>query len=250
MKILVFPTLEDLSRKAAEIFIETSRICISSKRKFTVAVSGGSTPGRLYALLSSDLYRDKIDWSHTYFFWVDERCVPKEHEDSNYRLVFETLLSKLPIPDDNIHRIKSEKKPEKAAKAYEEDLKNFFGKSILPVFDLTLLGIGQDGHTASLFPNSKALMETKLAVPVFIEKSQKQRITLTLPVLNNSFHIVMLASGSSKADILYEILCKKEDTRTKYPAGLVRPVKGTILWLLDEEAAKKIKNQNNIFLVR
>lgn len=241
MQIIVFATLEDLSRKAAEIFVDISRACIISKGRFTVAASGGSTPRRLYALLSSDSYREKIDWSHVYFFWVDERCVPKEHEDSNYRLVFETLLSKIPIPDDNIHRIRCEKGSEKAAKAYEEDLRNFFGKNILPVFDLIFLGIGEDGHTASLFPDSEALKETdRLVVPVFIEKQQKHRITLTLPVLNNGSQVIILASGSAKADIIQEILGRK-DRAMQYPAGLVQPIRGNILWLVDEEAAKKLK---------
>ena len=241
MQIIVFATLEDLSRKAAEIFVDISRACIISKGKFTVAVSGGSTPRRLYALLSSDSYREKIDWSHVYFFWVDERCVPKEHEDSNYGLVFKMLLSKLPMPDENIRRMKGEMEPEKAARAYEEDLRTFFGKSALPAFDLILLGIGKDGHTASLFPDSETLGETdRLVVPVFIEKQQKQRITLTLPVLNNGSQVIILASGSAKADIIQEIFGRK-DRAMQYPAGLVQPIRGNILWLVDEEAAKKLK---------
>jgi 6-phosphogluconolactonase len=241
MEILVFPTLEDLSRKAAEIFVDISRACIISKGKFTVAVSGGSTPRRLYALLGSDSYREKIDWSHVYFFWVDERCVPKEHGDSNYGLVFKILLSKLAMPDENIRRMKGEMEPEKAARAYEEDLRTFFGKSALPAFDLILLGIGKDGHTASLFPDSETLGETdRLVVPVFIEKQQKQRITLTLPVLNNGSQVIILASGSAKADIIQELLGRK-DRAMQYPSCLVQPIRDNVLWLIDEEAAKKLK---------
>ncbi len=237
MEIQVFPTLEELSHKAAAIFVDMSKKSIASKEKFSVAVSGGSTPRRFYSLLSSDPYRKRVSWHHVYFFWVDERCVPRDHEDSNFRVVFKTLLSKLSIPEDNINRIKGEAGPEKGAREYEEIIRKFFGKAGLPAFDLIILGIGEDGHIASIFPGSKALKKTaKLVVPVYTEKTQKHRITLTLPVLNNGSRIIILAAGSSKAGILHEILCKS-DRMKQYPAGLIQPLRGSILWLVDEEAA-------------
>ncbi len=244
MEIHVCSDLEALSHKATAIFVDISRKCIALKGRFAVAVSGGSTPRKLYTLLSSNRYREKVDWRSINFFWVDERCIPKEHKDSNFRLVFETLLSKLPIPDDNIHRIKGEEEPEKGAKQYEDDLREFFGKNALPVFDLIILGVGEDGHTASLFPGSRSLEETnKLAVPVYLERPKRHRVTLTLPIINNSTHILFLVTGHSKAGIVHEIL-EEGDKRELYPAGLVSPVRGTITWLIDKEAAKRLENVN------
>jgi 6-phosphogluconolactonase len=239
--IQVCSDLETLSHKAAAIFVDISRNCIISKGRFIVAIPGGSTPRRFYTLLSSHCYREKVDWRYVYFFWTDERCVPKEYEDSNFRGAFETLLSKLQIPEENIHRIKGEEEPEKAAIEYEEDLREFFGKTALPVFDLVILGVGEDGHIASLFPGSSSLEETgRLAIPVFTEKQKRHRVTLTLPVLNNSTQILFLVAGHSKADIVYKILGEKIE-RARYPAGLIDPGQGTLIWLIDKEAAKRLK---------
>jgi 6-phosphogluconolactonase len=241
MDIQVCSDLEVLSHKAAAIFVDISRNCIVSKGRFIVAIPGGFTPRRLYALLSSHSYRKKVDWRYVYFFWTDERCVPKEYEDSNFRVAFETLLSKLQIPDENIYRIKGEEEPEKAAREYEDDLREFFGKAALPVFDLIILGVGEDGHTASLFPGLRSPEGTgKLAVPVFMEKPKRHRVTLTFPVLNNSAHILFLVAGPSKADIVYKVL-EEKDERERYPAGLINPVRGTLTWLIDKEAARRLK---------
>lgn len=240
MEIYICPDSEALSHKAAAIFVDIARNCIVSKGRFIVAIPGGFTPKKLYALLSSQYYREKVDWRYVCFFWADERCVPKEYEDSNFRVALETLLSKLQIPDENIHRIKGEEEPEKAAREYEDDLREFFGKATLPVFDLIILGVAEDGHTASLFPGFPALEETvKLAVPVYMERPKRHRVTLTLPVLNNSTHILFLVAGPSKADIVYKIL-EEKDERKRYPAGLINPVRGTLTWLIDQEAAKRL----------
>ena len=182
-RIQVLSDLEAMSHKAAEIFVNTSRTCIASQGKFSAAISGGSTPRKLYSLLGSAEYRPHVDWQRVHFFWVDERCVPKEHEESNFKTAFDMLLSKVPIPDENTHRIKGEEDPDQAARDYEKEVGKFFGMSGLPMFDLVILGMGEDGHTASLFPGSKSLGEkVRLAVPVYLEKPNKNRITLTFPV--------------------------------------------------------------------
>lgn len=239
----VFSDLEKISHKAAEMFVNVSRTCFISQGKFSVALSGGSTPKRLYSLLGSVEYRPQIDWQRVHFFWADERCVPKDHKESNFKTVFDTLLSKITIPGENIHRIRGEEDPDKAAIDYEEDVRKFFGMLGLPMFDLVILGMGEDGHTASLFSGSKALEERgRLVVPVDLEKPKINRITLTLPVLNNAAQIFFLVTGRSKATILSEILGngrKKE----QYPAGLIRPIQGRLLWLIDQEASGKLKRQ-------
>lgn len=232
--------LEALSHCAASLFVGASRNSVATKKRFAVAISGGSTPRRLYTLLGSEAYRSQVRWQYVHFFWVDERCVPEEDHESNFRTAFDTLLSKIPIPDENIHRIKGEEDPDKAAWDYEEEIRRFFGMSALPIFDLMILGTGGDGHTASLFPGSKSLDEKmRLAVPVYLEKPNWNRVTLTLPVLNNAAQIVFLVSGLSKANIIHEILAK-ERKKERYPAALVNPSRGHITWLIDQEAAAKL----------
>jgi 6-phosphogluconolactonase len=232
--------LEAISHKAAEMFVNTSRTCIASQGKFSVALSGGSTPRKLYSLLGSAECSPQVDWQRVHFFWVDERCVPKEHEESNFKAAFDRLLSKISIPGENIHRIKGEEDPDKAAGDYEEEVRRFFGMPGFPMFDLVILGMGEDGHTASLFPDSNLLKERiRLAAPVYLEKPNRNRITLTLPVLNNATQILFLVAGHSKADVVYEVLGNGQK-KERYPAGLIRPVHGSITWLIDQEAAEKL----------
>jgi 6-phosphogluconolactonase len=240
-KIEVLSDLEALSLRAASIFVSASRNSIGTKKRFAVAISGGSTPRRLYTLLGDDAYRHQVDWRHVHLFWADERCVPKEDAASNFRTAFDTLLSKVALPDNNIHRIKGEETPDKAARDYEEEIRRFFGESERPRFDLILLGVGEDGHTASLFPGSKSLEETtRLAIPVYSKEPRKNRITLTLPVLNDADQILFLVAGPSKAAVLSEILGDGEKKKG-FPAGLVRPCHGNMTWLIDQEAAVKLR---------
>jgi 6-phosphogluconolactonase len=240
-KVEVLPDLEALSHRAAAIFVNTSRNSIATKKRFAAAISGGSTPRRLYTLLSTDAYRDQVDWQRVHLFWADERCVPGEDEASNFRTAFDTLLSRIALPEKNIHRIKGEETPDKAAIDYEEEIRRFFGESERPRFDLIILGVGEDGHTASLFPGSKSLEETvRLVLPVYWDELKKNRITLTLPALNNADRILFLVAGSAKSAVLSEILGRGEEKK-KFPAGLVRPVGGTITWLIDQEAAGKLR---------
>lgn len=238
--VQVIPDVEAVSHEAARIFINSAERCISAGGRFSVAVSGGSTPGRLFTLLGSELYADKIDWSRVYFFWVDERCVPKEHKESNFGGAWDSLLSHISIPESNIHRIKGEIPPVDGALEYEKELTNFFGADTTPAFDLIFLGMGEDGHTASLFPASDSLEEDKrLAVPVYIEKLKSWRITLTLPVLNNAHSVVFLVTGSNKAEALKEILGRDESAKN-YPAYLIKPDNGSLTWLIDNDAASQI----------
>jgi 6-phosphogluconolactonase len=193
----------------------------------------------LYTLLGAAPYREAVPWPRVHLFWADERCVPQDHPESNYKLVYDACLSKVSLPSENIHRIRGEEEPAKAARVYEGDLRRFFGGGV-PVFDLLLLGAGEDGHTASLFPGSPSLHETtRVALPVYLERPKRDRVTLTLPVLNRAAHVLFLASGRAKAEVVSEIL--EGGNVQRYPAGLVQPVKGDVIWLIDREAAGKLR---------
>jgi 6-phosphogluconolactonase len=241
-RIRIFADLEALSQAAADFLVSLSRDALALKGRFAVAFSGGSTPRRFFSLLAASPYREQIAWASMYFFWADERCVSRGHPDSNYKLAYDTLLSKVPIPEENIHRIKGEKNPKQAAREYEDSLRQFFGTQPFPVFDLIILGVGVDGHTASLFPGTTAVHErTRIALPVYAEVPKPSRVTLTLPVLNNAAQVLFLASGREKAVVLHEI---HEDGNPKlYPAGLVRPVHGRLTWLIDRGAASLLAEQ-------
>ncbi len=241
-QVRTFSDPEALSRAAADLFITLAKQHIAAAGRFTVALSGGSSPKQLYSLLGSPSYRESVPWSQVYFFWADERCVPPGHPESNYKLAFDTFLSLIPLPGANIHRIKGEEGPVAAAQSYEEDLKNFFIGPGVPAFDLIMLGVGEDGHTASLFPGSLLLQETsRVAVPVHLERLKRDRVTLTLPVLNHATRVIFLASGRAKADVVCEIL--DENNARRYPAGLVRPVNGEVTWFIDREAAEKLSKR-------
>lgn len=243
-EIIFLPDPEAVSLRAASICIERSKNSVDSKGRFTVALSGGSSPLRLFGLLGSRYSKD-IRWDLTDICWVDERCVPPDHEDSNYKGAFDTLLSRVDIPAGNVHRIKGERDPVEGAMEYEEELKVCCGRSGFPVFDLVVLGVGEDGHTASLFPDSTALSEKeRFAIPVYVEKLQRWRITLTLPVLNHASSILFLVTGRNKAGILKEILGGGEN-RQKYPAGLIQPVQGSLTWLIDKEASSSFARGRN-----
>ncbi len=237
--IIKCPGTDDLSRRAAELFMALAKQAGQNAGRFAVALSGGSTPKALYSLLASPQYAGSLEWSNVHFFWGDERCVPPDHPESNYRMVEDTLLSKIQIPRENIHRMAGELAPEVAAARYEAELQSFFqtGKSAWPRFDLILLGLGEDGHTASLFPGSDGLDEDKqLVAAAYVEKLKAHRITLTLPVLNRAARIIYLVAGSSKAQILAKLLRGDPDCR-KFPAGRVNPTEGKLTWLVDDAAA-------------
>lgn len=236
MNIEILKSADDLARAAATHFVAKNREAISKNGRFTVALSGGSTPKRLYELLAdpAEPFRDQIAWEKIHFFWSDERHVPPNHTESNYRMAYEALLSRVPVGEANVHRVAGENPDASdAAAQYEEILKAVTGEA-LPQLDLILLGLGTDGHTASIFPGSEVLQEKKhLVAAPWVEKFKSYRITMTLPLLNNGASVVFLVSGDEKAEIVKEVL--KE--HVQYPAQFVRPTNGEALWMLDKEAS-------------
>src|SRR5918994_2807823 len=212
--IVLCRDIAELSRQSAERFSQLALQSVESAGRITVALSGGSTPQHLYSLLASPDYKAQIPWSNVELFWGDERCVPPDHPESNFRMAQEALLSKIKIPSENIHRMRGEQESQAAAAEYEKELQKIFGlnSGALPRFDLILLGIGEDGHTASLFPNSDALNETKhLVVAPFVAKLNSYRLSLTLPVLNNAANVWFLVMGTSKADAVKQALSGTSD---------------------------------------
>jgi 6-phosphogluconolactonase len=239
--IEVATTAADLFHAAAEEFSRVGRQAIGAQGRFAVALSGGSTPKSLYSLLASS-YAD-FPWARTYFFFGDERHVPPTDPESNYRMVNESLLSKVAIPAQNVFRVKAENPDAAAAAAdYEAQLRKFFElkPNEFPRFDLIFLGLGPDGHTASLFPDSEGLKETtRLVIANRVEKFKTHRISFTFPVLNNAGEVIFLASGSDKAEMVREVLEGKP--MPPLPAQQVQPTNGRLLWMLDESAAAKLK---------
>jgi 6-phosphogluconolactonase len=235
-EIVLCRDIAELSRQSAERFSQLALESVEEAGRMTVALSGGSTPKHLYSLLALPDYKDRIPWKNVQLFWGDERCVPPDHSESNFRMAQEALLSRIQIPAENIHRMSGEIQPQAAAAEYEKELQKFFGLNSggLPRFDLILLGIGEDGHTASLFPGSNALNETKrLVVAPFIEKLKSFRLTLTLPVLNNAANLGFLVAGPSKADAVKQAFSGSSDL----PAARVQPVNGKLTWLITRDAA-------------
>lgn len=235
-RVRVFQNLESLSRTAAELFSALSQKAIAAHGRFSVAISGGSTPLLLYTLLGLSPWRETIDWKHVHLFWADERCVPAGHRESNFKLADDTFIARATIPDENIHRIAGEIGADHAALKYEQDLCAYFGTATFPVFDLILLGIGEDGHMASLFPGNAAVqVKDRFVAAVPLDAPRLSRVTLTLPVLNHAAEILFLVAGSIKAGVVQSIVEKNNQGQS--PAGLVHPEHGAVTWFLDAEAA-------------
>jgi 6-phosphogluconolactonase len=234
LNILVYETPEELAGAAAREFVAWAEGAIDALGRFAVVLAGGSTPRATYEVLARD-YPDKLDWGRVHVFFGDERTVPPDHEDSNYRMAYETLLSRVPV--GGVHRMRGELPPAEAAAAYEEELREFFGPEGVPAFDLILLGLGGDGHTASLFPETSALDVTErwvVANPVL--KLETTRLTLTAPAINAAKTVAFLVAGEGKAKALQEILEGDADPRA-YPAKFVRPEGGDLTWIVDRAAA-------------
>ncbi|MEO8574607.1 MAG: 6-phosphogluconolactonase [Pyrinomonadaceae bacterium] len=227
----------ELNEAAAELFIRLAHDSINAYRNFSVALSGGSTPRSLYALLASEKYRSSISWELVSFFFGDERAVPPDSDESNYRMAHETLLGPLRISEEQIHRWQTElSNINDAAAIYETDLCKYLERSKRGL-DLILLGLGDDAHTASLFPHSPALHEKeRLAVANHIEKLNSDRLTMTFPLINSAANIVFLVAGSSKAEAVAQVI-EGQNRPDDYPAQMVKPEKGRVTWLLDEDAA-------------
>jgi 6-phosphogluconolactonase len=235
-ELKIFASIDLAASRGAELFLEGARRAIDDRGRFTVALSGGASPVPLFRKIAEQAPGSGIDWGKAHVFWVDERCVSPDHPDSNYRLARELLLEMLPPPGPLVHRIRGEIAPEEAVLAFEADLARSFPEPGLPKFDMVWLGLGADGHTASHFPGTDRKGQTgRNAVAVYVEKPESNRITLTLPVINNARHVIFLVTGAGKADIVAEIL---EGTGgARYPADDVAPAEGMLTWILDTDAA-------------
>ena len=239
--IKIFPNSDALNFFAAGKFVEIANKAIEENGRFTVALAGGSTPKSLYQLLAGDKFKNQIDWTKVFFFFGDERNVPSDDAESNYRMANENLFALLQISGENVFRWQTESNdPKKIAEDYELLLKTFFAlfEDEAQKFDLILLGTGADGHTASLFPFTEALKESKKIVAVnWVEKLNTNRLTFTYPTINNARNVVFLISGESKAEALKEIL-EGEYQPKKYPAQSVKPRGGDLFWLIERRAAQ------------
>jgi 6-phosphogluconolactonase len=242
VEIRILTTPQELFEVAAEEVVRAATEAVAQRGRFTIALSGGSTPKNLFNLLATNA-RTVFPWDRTYFFWSDERHVPPTDPESNYRMAEEIMLSKIPVNAGNVFRIAAEN-PDAAAvaEAYEQTLRKFFQlqPGQVPVFDLILLGMGPDGHTASLFPNTAGLQEkTRLVIANWVDKLRTNRLTMTLPVLNSARTVAFLASGTDKAQVLRTVL-EEDAPLEQYPAKLVRPSNGRLMWFVDRAAASQL----------
>jgi 6-phosphogluconolactonase len=245
VEVQVRADLDDLSRAAASEILRQAQRAVQGKGLFSLALSGGSTPRSLYSLLANDSsFRAEFPWEKTHFFWGDERHVPPEHPEGNYGMAEEAMFSRVLPRSDYIHRIKAENPDaQRVAEEYEETLRGFFRLKTgeFPRFDLVLLGMGLDGHTASLFPGTEALRErSRLVVTNRGEKFHGHRITMTLPVLNQAAMVLFLVSAEEKAQTLRQVLVGGGG-KEPFPCQLIRPTRGRLLWLVDQGAGRLLK---------
>ncbi|MGH7333506.1 MAG: 6-phosphogluconolactonase [Candidatus Rokuibacteriota bacterium] len=240
MYVDVLPDRAALMRAAAEEFVKVAGHAQAARGRCSVALSGGSTPAALYTLLASADFARRMDWSHVQVFWGDERCVPPDHPQSNYRMAKETLLSRVPLPAENVHRIRGEDDPKQAAAAYEELLRQSLGGEGL---DLVLLGMGDNGHTASLFPGLPGVSEpVRWVLAQYVEVVSMWRVTLTPAVINAADHVTFLVAGSEKADRLREVL--EGPTQVEVlPSQAIQPTPGELHWLVDAAAAARLERR-------
>jgi 6-phosphogluconolactonase len=246
-EIEVFPTSDALTARAAECFVAVATTAIRTTGRFVLALSGGATPRALYGRLASQGYHSRVNWPHAHVFWGDERCVPADDAASNARMAREALLDHVPVPSENVHVIRGQDDPAGAAAAYETELRALFGTAagaptLVPGarFDLVLLGLGEDGHTASLFPGMAAVRETERWVMAeYIPAVSMWRVTLTPVVINAAAEIVFLVSGREKAPILHRVLEGPADPHL-LPAQMIAPTAGRLRWLVDSDAAANL----------
>lgn len=239
-KIIVLDDAQALYNRAAEEITHLAGEAICTHAEFSLCLSGGSMPAAVYELLASRFLLS-VDWNEVQFFWGDERCVPPDSDLSNYRMAERTMLSKLTLRPSQVHRIHGEDPPADAALGYEQELRGHFGVTGFPRFDLALMGLGDNAHTASLFPHSPAIHEAqRLAVAVEVDDpTQRHRVTLTAPVFNHAAHVVFLVSGAAKAQAVWDVLKGPRDA-DQFPAQVIQPENGELIWLLDRAAASKI----------
>lgn len=231
---------EALSHAAAELFTAQARQAVTDRGRFSVALSGGDTPRRTYELLAQEPFRDLVPWQNTHIFWGDERCVPANDLRNNARMACQVLLDYVPVPSEQVHPMICNGSPQEPAVAYETLLRGFFADG-RPRFDLILLGLGENGHTASLFPGTSVLEEQlRWVAEVPVAEELMCRLTLTAAVINQAARIVFLVSGHDKAAILRKVLEETPDSHT-IPACLIKPAHGELLWLVDQDAASLLQ---------
>ena len=243
----ISPTPAEVAKAAAELFTTAVINAVSARGVARVAISGGTTPKAMFALLAAEPFASQVPWDKLDLFWVDERCVPPDNADSNYRMTREALLSKVPLPADRIHRMEGELDPEVAAARYESTIRNAFRLegAETPTFDLILLGMGDDGHTASLFPHTEGLNDlTHIVIANHVPQKDTWRITLTSPVLNQGREVAFLIEGAAKAQVLHDVLLGPFQPDT-YPSQIIRPANGRLTLLLDSAAAAKLPEPAN-----
>lgn len=238
--INVFQNSEGLSRAAAELILDISNKSMEKKDKFSLVLSGGSTPKQTYKFLTQPHYRDNIKWDKTFLFWGDERFVPQDDPLNNYKMAKDIFIKKIPVPGKNVFPIPTKGKPSVCASEYENEIKKYFDSGNTS-FDLILLGLGENGHTASLFPNTDILREeNKLIKEVYVNEINMYRISMTAKLINNSKNILFLVFGEEKAEMVSKIIEGNSDP-DNLPAQLIKPSGGTIKWYLDKAAASKLK---------
>lgn len=239
-KIQIFDKAGLVFKAAADHILQLCEKAIAEKGTFTIALSGGNTPRKLYELLAQPPYVKKMNWKNIYIFWSDERCLPFSDKENNSHMAAIALLNNVPVPKENIFPVPVNFEPAKAAARYEQMIKTFF-KDKEPRFDLILLGLGEDGHTASLFPGTDILGEKKALVKeVYLGEKKIYRVSFTPPLINNAKHVLFLVTGKEKASIIGKLFSKPVK-KNILPAGLIKPVKGDLLWFLDKPAASLLK---------
>ncbi|MGI9107620.1 MAG: 6-phosphogluconolactonase [Pyrinomonadaceae bacterium] len=243
--IIVFADAGEVAQRAAERFIDLAHTSIEARGRFSVALAGGSTPKRIYELLAGEDLSGQIDWPKVHIFFGDERCVPPNHAESNYRMANEALLSRVSLPEQNIHRMRGEGDAVANARLYEDELRGFFTEQDFgPQFDLVMLGMGDDGHTASLFPGTSALeVQTAWVTANWVEKFDTYRVTLTAAAINHAQHVMFIVTGAGKAERLEEVIYGPQDPQ-RLPSQLIRPSAGSLEWFFDEAAAAKLSRKD------
>ena len=240
-QLVVHPDRQSFIDGSADFIAELAARAIRERGRFTIALSGGSTPRPIYDRLAAAVTAERIDWSKVQIFFGDERCVPPDDSRSNYRMAREVLLDRVPLLADNIHRIRGEIDPAQAALIYEQELHSLFRTSTFPAFDLICLGMGDNGHTASLFPGTAALREKeRWVVPQYVEVMTTWRVTFTAPLINAARDIAFLVEGAGKAEMLWRVL-EGPYQPDVLPAQLIQPVRGQLHWLVDAAAAARVQ---------
>lgn len=240
MKLEIAKDIDELNKRFAEWMVDLIHKILQTENRFTLSLSGGNTPKKLYQLLASGRFKNKIDWSKLHFFWGDERCVPFTDDRNNAKMAFETLLDHVPVIKEQIHIVRTDIKPDASAKEYEQLLHNYFPDKD-HTFDLVLLGLGDNAHTLSLFPESDLIHEKENWVSSFYSKEESiDRITLTTSVVNAAAYTAFLVSGKNKAAAVYNVFTQEYEPML-YPAQAIQPFNDELYWWMDEEAAAMIR---------